>query len=102
MYFLQDMKSFINRIRNVEIALGQFNRSLSELQKESRKSIRRSPYLKVSAKAGTSINNLKVVFRKPGYGISPKRWEELLKRNFVLKKDLFEDQCLKNEDFINQ
>ena len=96
----KDMKSFIKRIRDVEVALGQLNRELSDKQKESRKSIRRSPYLKSPAKLGTKIKNLEVEFRRPGFGISPKKWEELLESNLVLKNDCEANQYLNCDDLI--
>ena len=62
----------------------------------------RSPYLKHPAKLGTRIKNLEVEFRRPGFGMSPKKWEELLDSNFVLKNDQEMNQCLNSEDFISK
>ena len=69
---------FIARIRDVEIALGDADRKLTELQKENRRLLRRSPYLTKSASAGESIHELSVNFARPGLGLTSEEWFDLL------------------------
>ncbi len=94
-----EMANFIHRVRNVEIALGRDIRELTEVQIMDRKLIRRSPYTKSKYPVGTKIHNMDVEFRRPGVGISPDKWENLVKTELTLNKITEEGQCLHEEMF---
>lgn len=94
-----DMKSFIGRVRDVEIAMGDDIRVLTSDQKDSRRLLRRSPYLLQNAKAGTPISELRVQFSRPGIGIAPPVWEQLISRGVSLNVDLNVDELLLAEHF---
>ena len=94
-----DMKSFIARVRDVEIAMGDDIRVLTPEQKKSRHLLRRSPYLLQNAKAGTPISDLRVQFSRPGLGIAPPVWEQLVTREVSLNVDLNVDAMLLAEHF---
>ena len=96
-----EMKKFILRIRDLEVALGKNKREISQKQKENRKVIRRSPYLKKSAKRGTIMKDLEIEFRRPGLGMSPKQWEELSSKNFILNEDLEKNNYLSKDNFFS-
>jgi len=68
----------------MEVALGETDRVLTLEQIEARKTVRRSVVAKSSASAGTALDELQVEFRRPGTGITPARWEELVDENRVL------------------
>ena len=95
-----DMTSFINRIRDVETALGTFDRKLTSEQKETRKMIRRSPYLLQPAKAGDTASSLKVQFSRPGLGLTPPEFEELLLKDIPLRVNLNAKTMLTSEHFV--
>ena len=61
--------------------------------------LRRSPYLLQPATAGTSVSDLSIRFSRPGNGITPPDWEQLLVRGAHLKLDLCTDQVLLPEHF---
>jgi N,N'-diacetyllegionaminate synthase len=82
-----EMKSFIRRLRDVETALGQSDRKLTEEQLISRRAIRRSPYLIESADVSTPIQELSVQFRRPGFGLDPAEWEKLCQTKATLQVD---------------
>ena len=92
-----DMKSFISRIRDVEVALGSDLRVLNDEQKNARKLLRRSPYLLSSAPVGTPISSLKIRFSRPGLGLTPPEWESLLQQNAKLSVDLHAGQMILSE-----
>ena len=94
-----DMKSFISRVRDVETALGVESRVLTLEQQESRRLLRRSPYLIQEAKAGTPISDLCVRFARPGTGITPPAWEQLVTSGAVLSVDLHADELLLDRHF---
>ena len=71
-----EMTSFIQRLRSLELAMGLSERKLSEVQIQKRKLLRRSPYLVSAAQAGDSLNDLSIEFRRPQIGMSPKEYDE--------------------------
>lgn len=81
-----EMASFIRTIRDVEVAIGSNRRVMHAEELTKRQRIRRSVYLKQPAKAGQRLADVAVEFRRPGYGISPDLYEQLLER--VLTRDL--------------
>jgi sialic acid synthase SpsE len=79
----QEMHGFINAIRDVETALGSNRRVMHPEELASRKRVRRSVYLKDTARAGEKLSEVAVEFRRPGFGIGPDRYEELLDAKLV-------------------
>ncbi len=77
-----EMKSFVKKIRDLEVALGNSRRVLHPDERESRKAIRRSAFLKRSVRKGSLVKDAEIEFRRPGYGISPNVLETNMKRTF--------------------
>jgi N,N'-diacetyllegionaminate synthase len=73
-----EMKAFIQTIRDVEIGIGSSRRKLHKDEKNSRDAVRRSVFIKKDAEAGQRLGDCQVEFRRPGFGITPDRYEELL------------------------
>lgn len=67
----QDARAFIQTIRDVEVALGEPRRILSEVEIERRKIIRRSAFLRQAKRAGEAIAASDVEYRRPGTGLWP-------------------------------
>ncbi|HDH08783.1 MAG TPA: N-acetylneuraminate synthase [Gammaproteobacteria bacterium] len=78
-----EMKSFIQTIRELEVALGSNRRIMSNEEKKNILAIRRSVFLKQDVKKGQLLKDAIVEFRRPGYGIPPDRYEELLEFSFT-------------------
>ena len=93
-----DMKSFVKTIREVEIGLGERRRIIKNDEIIKRDEIRRSVYLKSNTKAGTRLGDCSIEFRRPGYGITPVRYEELI--NARMKSDLLAGHRLELTDLI--
>lgn len=66
-----DMRSFIKRIRDVELALGSSSRTLTTEQKLKRSMIRRGAYLVRNVAAGDVVKLDDIIFRRPCRGLSP-------------------------------
>ena len=81
-----EMKKFVVTIREIEVGLGRSRRILHEDEKIKRNDLRRSVYLRAEAKAGMSLAECDIEFRRPGHGISPDLYERL--KNARLKNDL--------------
>jgi sialic acid synthase SpsE len=94
----QDMKAFIQTIRDVEVAMGQTRRVLHDHEKKSRLNIRRSTILKEPIKQGQCLRDAQVVFKRPGYGIAPDQYETML--DHVFTKDLPASHVLSSHDLI--
>lgn len=78
-----EMDKFVRTIRDVETALGKPRRMLFPEEREKRKSVRRSVFLKNAVEAGQKLGNVEVDFRRPGFGIGPDMYEKLLDLHFV-------------------
>ena len=79
----QEMKDFITKIREVEIAMGNGKRILHSSEVEKRKAIRRSAFLTKHVTKGQTVGKAKIEFRRPGFGISPNEFEKYMNRTFV-------------------
>lgn len=81
-----EMANFVAAMRTLEMALGTSRRILQPEEREKRLAVRRSVYLKADARAGQRLGEVAVEFQRPGYGLAPDRYEELLEA--TLARDL--------------
>jgi sialic acid synthase SpsE len=72
-----DAKQFVKSIRTVEQALGGARRIMTPEERKRRNAVRRSTFLAENATAGTPLSQLKVEFRRPGWGIGPDEFERM-------------------------
>lgn len=79
----QEMRDFVRTIRDIETAMGSARRILSAEELVSRNKIRRSVHLAQDAKEGEQLKDVRVEFKRPGYGISPEDYEKLVDKRFV-------------------
>jgi sialic acid synthase SpsE len=93
----QDATAFIQTIRDVELALGEPRRRLSQSELDKRKAIRRSAFLKVAKRAGDTIGTADIEYRRPGTGLWPS--EFALFDGRVAAHDLVAGSMLQIGDF---
>lgn len=93
-----EMKQFVRTIREVEIAMGNTQRILHPEEKKNRIAHRRSAFLRDNVKKGMRLKDCDVEFRRPGYGLSPDRYEELLEAVFL--KDIPAGERLNVRDLV--
>lgn len=79
----QEMKAFVQKIREIEIALGHSRRILFPAELEKRKAIRRSAFLKEAVTRGQPLASALIEFRRPGQGIAPNEFEKYMDRCFA-------------------
>ena len=79
----QEMKAFINTVRAVETALGSPRRVMHDEERAKRQRNRRSVFLKSNVRAGEKLGEAEVDFRRPGFGIGPDVYEQLLDLRFL-------------------
>jgi len=94
-----EMKAFIAKIREVEIAMGNSRRILHPEELERRKAIRRSAFLKTSVVKGQTLGAAEIEFRRPGYGIAPNEIEKLEHARF--SKNLPAGIMISLEDLVD-
>jgi sialic acid synthase SpsE len=82
----EDMKGFVQTMRDLEIALGTPRRILHDAERKRRMAIRRSVFLEAPAKSGQTLEQAKISFRRPGYGVTPESYQDLLQAKF--RRDL--------------
>ncbi len=94
----KEAQNFVNSIRELEIALGNYRRTILKELKEGRLKARRSIFLKRDLNKGEIIRQQDIEFRRPGYGIGPDETEQVIGRSVrkkVLKETMlsWEDVC---------
>ena len=94
----QDMKVFIKIIREVEVALGESRRILTDEERMKRSTWRRSMHLTRKIKAGVELTEDIIEFRRPGFGIQPDVYLEFLGK--IINRDMVAGEMLKLEDFL--
>lgn len=79
-----EMDAFVKSIRDLEIAMGNYRRIMTPAEKEKSVRYRRSIYTAEPVKRGQKLGDIKVEFRRPGFGIPPNRYDELLDYEFTV------------------
>lgn len=92
----EEMGRFVQRIRDLEVAMGRQRRVLDEGERERRQGVRRSAYVATDVRAGIKLRDLRVEFRRPGSGVPPDLYEQLLDAR--LARDLTAGQRLSLAD----
>ena len=87
-----ELKAMVSAIRNIEKALGTKKKTVSESERKNIAIARKSIVAAGSIKKGEILTELNLTVKRPGTGISPMRWEEVLGTKAI--KDFSE------EDFI--
>lgn len=82
----QDMCRFVEVIREMEVALGNPRRVLSDDERKSRDAIRRSLHVARDLPVGHVLTEDDIDYRRPGTGITPDRLFEVLARPLRVKK----------------
>ena len=70
-----DAAEFVKAVREVGLALGGPRRIMTPEERKRRVAYRRSTFLAADAPAGTNVKDLKVDFRRPGWGMGPDEFE---------------------------
>jgi N,N'-diacetyllegionaminate synthase len=79
-------------IRNIERALGNGHKRVSESERKNIAVARKSIVAARDIKAGEVFSETNLTVKRPGNGISPMRWEEVIGK--IAKKDFQEDELI--------
>ena len=82
----QDMRRFVEVIREIEVALGNSRRVLSDEERKKRNAIRRSLHIARDLPVGHILREEDIDYRRPGTGITPEKLSEVLFRPLTVNK----------------
>lgn len=88
----EELKKLISGIRNIETALGNGNKIPSKSERKNINVARKSIVAKQKIKKGEILTEENITTKRPGNGISPMRWFEILGTPAV--RDFEEDELL--------
>lgn len=75
-----ELKAMVNAIRNIEIAKGGFDKVPTESEKKNINIARKSIVAKIDIRKGELLSEENLSVKRPGSGISPMRWFEIVGR----------------------
>jgi len=87
-----ELQSMVRSIRNIEKALGSSIKKPSNSEKENITVVRKSIVARIPIKKGERLTTHNITIKRPGDGISPMRWDEVM--GIVAQKDYSEDELI--------
>jgi N,N'-diacetyllegionaminate synthase len=88
----EELKELVTGIRKIERAKGNFTKQPSETELKNRVAARKSVVAACRIKQGEAFTEDNLTTKRPGSGISPMRWNDLLGRKAV--RDFEEDELI--------
>lgn len=88
----QELKAMVTAIRNIEIALGDGIKRLTPSEARNKPVARKSLVASQTIKAGEVFSEQNITTKRPGTGISPMRWDEVMGQ--IAQKDYNEDDLI--------
>ena len=88
----KELKAMVDAIRNIEQALGDGNKHVSESERKNMAIARKSIVAAKDIKQGEKLTEDNLCVKRPGNGISPMRWEEVI--GTCAKRDFKEDELI--------
>jgi N,N'-diacetyllegionaminate synthase len=74
----EELKAMVAAIRNIEVALGDGIKRLTPSEARNKPIARKSLVASQAIKAGELFSALNITAKRPGTGISPMRWDEVI------------------------
>ena len=87
-----ELKAMVSAIRNIESALGDGHKTVSESERKNIAVARKSIVAAKDIKAGEIFTENNLAVKRPGNGISPMDWENVIGK--TAKKDFTEDELI--------
>ena len=88
----EEFGSMVRAIRNIELAMGSSEKVPTSSELRNKPIARKSLVAKVPIKAGEIFTERNVTTKRPGTGISPMRWDEIIGQ--LAKRDYRKDDLL--------
>jgi N,N'-diacetyllegionaminate synthase len=87
-----ELKAMVKAIRNIELALGSSVKKPSKSEIPNMQVARKSIVAKTEIKKGDKLSEENITIKRPGNGINPMRWNEIV--GSVAFKDYGEDELI--------
>lgn len=87
-----ELKELVSAIRNVEAALGNGKKEPSESEKKNIEIVRKSIVARCDIKAGEIFTERNLTTKRPGTGVSPMYWDEIIGK--TAKADFKADEMI--------
>ncbi|NLB67976.1 MAG: N-acetylneuraminate synthase [Bacteroidales bacterium] len=87
-----ELNAMVKAIRNIEMALGSDKKSVTASERKNILIARKSIIAAKDIKAGELFTEENLTVKRPGNGISPMKWDEVIGQR--AKKDFLEDQLI--------
>ncbi len=87
-----ELKAMVTAIRNIELAFGTGHKSITESERKNLEAARKSIVASRQIKKGELFTEENLTVKRPGNGISPMRWNEVIGQ--IAKRDFLEDQLI--------
>ena len=88
----EELKAMVSAIRNIEKALGSSEKKPSPSESANIKVVRKSIIANQNIKKGDLLTDKNIAAKRPGGGISPMRWDEII--GTVASKDYNTDELI--------
>jgi N,N'-diacetyllegionaminate synthase len=88
----EELKAMVSAIRNIEKALGRNEKILSPSEEVNINIVRKSIVANQNIKKGDLLTDKNIAVKRPGGGISPMRWDEII--GTVASKDYNTDELI--------
>lgn len=95
-----ELKAMVNAIRNIEQALGTGHKTISESERKNIEIARKSIVAAYPIKAGELLTEENLTVKRPGNGINPMRWNEVVGTRAIHNYNE-EDPIQLAEDILN-
>ena len=87
-----ELSAMVEAIRNIELALGDGLKHFSKSESENIKIARKSIVAKCDIKKGEIFSEQNICVKRPGDGINPMRWDEVIGQ--ISQKDYKQDELI--------
>jgi len=87
-----ELEEMIKAIRNIEKSLGSGRKQVSPSEEENKRIVRKSITALVDIKKGETFQESNITAKRPGSGISPMKWDEVIGK--TAKRDFKKDEMI--------
>lgn len=87
-----ELRAMVDGIRKVELAMGSSEKRPSEVEKKNKLVARKSIVAKISIKAGEILNADNITTKRPGTGLNPMQWNDVIGSKAI--RDFEEDELI--------
>ncbi|MGM9819734.1 MAG: N-acetylneuraminate synthase [Candidatus Onthomorpha sp.] len=88
----EELKAMVSAIRHIELALGSNHKTISDSERKNIEIARKSIVAACTIKQGETLTEENLTVKRPGNGISPMRWNEVI--GTIALKDFEEEEMI--------